>query len=186
MKQKTHIMNTLKSQIKHLNWRGLAFCMVVLFLSPSHLSAQFININIDIPAKSGVSELESSDMDWQSVMNNNQQQLEGTYTLTISSAENVQIMAILKHSDYLISASGAAIKLGTVLAYRNDGEKKSKIADSSDVAVFPMSNSGLLIDYMKDTPQLLKANLMVYTTIERPKLKNSIFTGDIVLTIEYN
>jgi len=72
------------------------------------------------------------------------------------------------------------------LAYRNDGQDKPKKVISSDVVVFPMSDSGLLIDYMKDSPQLLQAYLMVFTTLERPVSNNEIYTGDIVLTIEYN
>ena len=189
MEKKINIAMQYKIQLMQhslLNWRVLAFYLLVMIVSPNNLSAQFININIDIPAKSGVSDLESSDMDWKSVVNSNRRELESTFTLTISSAENVQVMAILKHSDYLISPSGSAIKLNAALAYRNDGQDKPKKVISSDVVVFPMSDSGLLIDYMKDSPQLLQAYLMVFTTLERPVSNNEIYTGDIVLTIEYN
>jgi len=189
MENRTYIVkkNPIQpEQNLYLSWWILAFFMLVMVVSPSNLAAQFININIDIPAKTGVSDLESSEMDWQSVLNNNRKEMEGSYALTISSAENVQVMAILKHSDYLISPSGSAIKLNAALAYRNDGQDKPKKVISSDVVVFPMSDSGLLIDYMKDSPQLLQAYLMVFTTLERPVSNNEIYTGDIVLTIEYN
>jgi len=161
-------------------------CTLILVLFSMTANAQFLKIDIEIPAKTGVSDMETSESNWQSNLNQSQQLLDGAYSLTISSAENLQVLAILKHSDNLINASGSGVKLTAVLAFRNDGKNKPQKSNASDRAQFPMSNSGLLIDNMKDSPQVLNAYLMVYTTIERPKISGTTYTGDIQLTIEYN
>lgn len=172
-----------ESILRRLN---IATCALFLIFFPFTTMAQFIKIDIDIPAKTGVSDMEISGQNWQSDYNQNLQELEGSYSLTISSAENLQVLAILRHSDYLINASGIGIKLDAVLAYRNDGKNKPPKANASDRAQFPMSNSGMLIEYMKDSPQVLNAYIVVYTTIERPKISGTTYKGDLLLTIEYN
>ncbi len=171
-----------------MSWLNVTNCALVLFLVMFSLTAnaQFIKIDIDIPAKTGVSDMETSEQSWQNAINQSQQELDGTYALTLSSAENLQVLAILKHSDYLINASDLGVKLTAVLAYRNDGKNKPPKANARDRAQFSMSNSGLLIDNMKDSPGVLNAYLVVYTTIERPKVSGTTYIGDIILTIEYN
>jgi len=169
-----------------LGWVKVASYVLFFVLLPCTVNAQFIKIDIDIPAKTGVSDVEASEQNWQSDVSQTQAALDGTFALTISSAENLQVLATLKHSDYLINASGSGVKLTAVLAFRNDGKNKPPKANASDRAEFPMSNSGLLIDNMKDSPEVLNAYLMVYTTIERPKLSGTAYIGDIHLTIEYN
>lgn len=167
-------------------WTKKLICMVSFVLLPLGLHAQFIRIDIEVPAKTGVSDMESSEQSWESEGNNTLQEMDGTYSLTISSAENLQVLASIKHSEYLINASGVGVKLTAVLAYRNDGKNKPPKENANDRAQFPMSDSGLLIDYMKDSPQVLNAYLMVYTTIERPKISGTVYMGDLLLTIEYN
>jgi len=169
-----------------LNLITIVTCVLVMILFPFKVNAQFIKIDIDIPAKTGISDMESSEQNWQSNVNQSLQEMDGTYALTISSVENLQVIATLKHSEYLINAAGSGVKLTAVLAYRNDGKNKPPKANASDRAEFPMSNSGLLIDNMKDSPQVLNAYIVVYTTIERPKISGTTYTGDILLTIEYN
>ncbi len=169
-----------------LNWMKVACYVLFFVLLPCTVNAQFIKIDIEIPAKTGVSDMEASQQNWQADASQTQAALDGTFALTISSAENLQVLATLKHSDYLINASGSGVKLTAVLAYRNDGKNKPPKANASDQVEFPMSNSGLLIDYMKDSPEVLNAYLMVYTTIERPKVSGTTYIGYILLTIEYN
>lgn len=186
-KQATAFSNVLHSISESiLGLLNVLTCALILALLPLNSYAQFIKIDIDIPAKTGVSDMEASEQNWQSNFNQNQQELEGTYALTISSAENLMVVATLKHSEFLINSSGSAVKLTAVLAYRNDGKNKPPKANASDSAEFPMSNSGLLIDDMKDSPQVLSAYLVVYTTIERPKSNGTTYFGDMLLTIEYN
>ena len=186
-KQTATYCNALHSNSEtKLNWVNIVTCALFFVLLPFTANAQFIKIDIDIPAKTGVSDMESSEQNWQSNLSQNLQEMDGTYALTISSAENLQVIATLKHSEYLINAAGSGVKLTAVLAYRNDGKNKPPKANASDRAEFPMSNSGLLIDNMKDSPQVLNAYIVVYTTIERPKISGTTYTGDILLTIEYN
>jgi len=167
---------------------GLRIILSLLFLGvfPLIATAQFIKIDIDIPAKTGVSDMETSEFNRPIDMNQNQLILEGAYSLTISSAENLQVLATLIHSEYLINEAGDAVKLSALLAYRNDGKNRPPRANASDRVAFPMSNSGLLIDQMKDSPDFLYAYLVVYTTIDRPKNSGTTYVGDLKLTIEYN
>lgn len=189
MKQKQSIVHhhtDCSNSKSHLSWMKVLTYVLFLTLLPVTTNAQFIKIDIEVPAKTGVSDLETSEQKWQLDLNKNKQELDGTYALTISSAENLRILATLKHSDYLINASGIGVKLNAVLAYKNDGKNKPTKANSSDKAEFSISDSGLLIENMKESPQVLNAFLMVYTSIERPKISGTIYTGDILLTIEYN
>jgi hypothetical protein len=167
-------------------WRNVLTFLLFLLSFSFAANAQFIKIDIEVPAKTGVSDLETSEQNRLQDLNKNKQELDGTYGLTISSVENLRILAILKHSDYLINASGTGVKLTATLAYKNDGKNKPVRANASDKAEFPISDSGLLIENMKDSPQVLNAYLMVYTSIERPVVSGSVYIGDILLTIEYN
>lgn len=177
---------TLNEHVQRLGSLRITLCIVFIALYPFFTFAQFIKIDIEIPAKTGVSDMETTDFNWPVDDNQSQQELERSYSLTISSAENLQVLAILTHSDYLINESGSSVKLNAVLAYRNDGKNRPPKANATDRAQFPMSNSGLLIDNMKNSPEVLYAYLMVYTTIERPKRSGTTYEGDIKLTIEYN
>lgn len=176
----------LKKPVQWMNRMKLSLCILFVGVLPFIANAQFIKIDIDIPAKTGVSDMEASDFSRPLDNKQNQQELEATYSLTISSVENMQVLAKLKHSDYLINESGAKVKLDAVLAFRNDGKNKPPKANASDIVQFPMSNSCLLIDNMKNPPDVLYAYLMIYTTIERPKRSGSTYLGDLKLTIEYN
>lgn len=169
-----------------VSWRNMATYALLMVLMPFAANAQFIKIDIDIPAKTGVSDMETSVQSWQSDLNKSQTSLDGTYALTLSSAENSQILATLKHSDYLINAAGTGVKLSAVLAYRNDGKNKPPKENASDRVQFSMSDSGLLIDAMKDSPDVLYAYLMIYTSIELPKISGTTYIGEMQLTIEYN
>lgn len=187
-----HQLNTVFSSVslyksvQWKNWLRITLCILFIGMFSSITNAQFIRIDIDIPAKTGVSDMEASSQNWTLDLNQSQQVLEGTYALTISSAENLQVLATLKHSEYLINEAGDAVKFSAVLAYRNDGKNKPTRANASNDAAFPMSNSGLLINYMKDLPEVLYAYLMVYTTIDRPKNSGTTYMGDLKLIIEYN
>lgn len=169
-----------------LVWAKWIVCAFIFLFLPNYGSAQFIRIDIDIPAKTGVSDMETTDLNWSSTDSHSQQLLEGSYALTLSSSENLQVIAILNHSEYLINDAGSAIPLSAVLAFRNDGQNKPPREKASDQVEFPMSNSGLLIENMKDEPQVLNAHIMVFTSIDKPAISSSIYQGDIRLTIEYN
>lgn len=189
MKQLLYILHSRGLLTKPEQWQDrlrITLCTLFIGVFPFITNAQFIKIDIEIPAKTGVSDMETTDFNWPIDNNQSQQELEGSYSLTISSAENLQVLAILTHSDYLINESGSSVKLNAVLAYRNDGKNRPPKANATDHAQFPMSNSGLLIDNMKNSPEVLYAYLMVYTTIERPKRSGTTYSGDIKLTIEYN
>lgn len=165
--------------------KGAAIVLFLMFF-PLMANAQFININIDIPTKTGVSEMETSEPIWKPNNDPVVRELESSYNLTLSSSENLLVMASLRHSDYLQNESGSLVKLEATLAYRNDGVNKLQRAGTNDLVIFPMSNSGLLIENMKGNHQNLNAFLMIFTTTEMPKEVKGLYTGEISLKIEYN
>lgn len=164
----------------------LACCMFVFFIFPLALSAQFININIDIPPKTGLTNSDSFENGLDPNLNLNQEYEGKIFALGISCAENLQILATLTNPGFLQNERGETIKLTSTLSYRNDGKSSLPKQNFGNRVYFSMSDSYRLIDYMEDAPQTINAYLFINTDTGSVPFSTSVFTGDIKLTIEYN
>lgn len=171
---------------KMLHGLRLASCMLIMALLPLSLSAQFININIDIPPKTGLTNSDSFENGLDGNLNANNDYAGKIFALGISCAENLQILATLTNPGFLQNERGETIKLTSTLSYRNDGKSTLPKMSFGNMVCFPMSNSERLIDYMEDAPQVINAYLFINTDTGLVPSSTSVFTGDIKLTIEYN
>jgi hypothetical protein len=171
---------------KGLNWLLLASCMLFMFLLPQFVSAQFININIDIPPKTGLTNNESFETDQNTDLNANTDYEGKIFALGISCAENLHILATLSNPGFLQNDRGESIKLASTLTFRNDGKSSLPKLNYGNLVRFPMSNSDRLIDYMEDEPRSITAYIFIITDTGMVPYSTSVFTGDIKLTIEYN
>jgi len=162
----------------------VAFVLIVVLFQIS-ATAQFIRINLDIPTKTGQTELVPFNFSLQSDINGTQM-LGGTSVLCISGAENLQVQATLSHSDFLRSEMGDALKLNASLAFRNDGISKPPGINTGQTATFPLSNSRLIIQSIKNYPDVLNAFIFIHATAELPPSTKYTYEGDINLKIEYN
>lgn len=178
---KTKLKMDSKSMLKVLRVAS----MLLAFL-PCSLSAQFINIKIDIPPKTGMTNNVAFETD-QDGNSNSENGYEGRiFALGLSCVENLHILATLDNPGYLQNEEGKTIKLSSTLAFRNDGKSSLPKARFGNRVFFPMSNSDRLIDDMEDAPQQLNAYIFINTDTGVVPNSTSIFTGEIKLTIEYN
>lgn len=175
--------NALTGNVKR--WIILAIMGLLISFYPFKAIAQFIKIDIDVPAKTGLSNMDPIVLNQQPNFNSGMQEFGGTFAITISSSENLYIIASLVHSDSLYNDLGATIKFNTTLSFRNDGSNKSPKNDSGQLAVFPMSDSGKLLENMNGSLQLLNAYIFINANTEQAKFSNTTYYGDIKLTIEY-
>lgn len=168
-----------------LGWK-FACCLFSMVLLSTSLSAQFININIDIPPKTGLVNRESLETAFNENASTAVDLTGKIFALGISSSENFQIIASLTQPGYFKNEQGDSIKAQSTLAFRNDGKNALPKMFFKDRIQFPMSNSNLLIDYMKDEPQSINAYIFIKTDTEDIPNSTSVFSGEIKLTIEYN
>jgi len=148
--------------------------------------AQFITLKLDIPAKTGQTEIVPFEMHSTTNTNTGQQTLNGTTVICISGAENFIVQAFLSHSDSLRNELGLAIPFSAYMAYRNDGNSKPPGTDANHQASFPLSNSGRIIENMKNSPQVLEAFIFIHVRAVIPKITTSTYVGFINFNIEYN
>lgn len=166
-------------------WRLGMLC--VLFLSVSIPSkAQFININVDVPPKTGLSNTTSYVTVQGNDSNGNQQKIEEAFALALSCAENLVILATLHQPGFLRNKEGKTLPLSTSLSIQNDGSDRPPSTNVGNHVIFPISNSNLLIDNMIDEPQVLNAYIFIKTGTGLVPYSSSTYTGEIILTIEYN
>jgi hypothetical protein len=73
------------------------------------------------------------------------------------------------------------------MAWQNDGTQDEATAKPAkdNKSVFPLSNSGLLIENMKGAPAVLYAYIFLKGTAIIPKTATSPYEGQVHLIIEY-
>lgn len=189
MKMRTKIGTTPKTLLtvggllKGLRYGGF---MVLFWTFSIQLKAQFININVDVPPKTGLTNTSSYVTVQGSGLNGNQQKIEEAFALELSCAENLIIMATLYNPGFLQNSEGQTIKLTTSISIQNDDSSKPPATIVGNHATFPASNSNMLIDNMIDEPQVLNASIFIQTGTGLVPYSSSTFIGEIKLTIEYN
>lgn len=168
------------------NWILRTSIVLIVALFTYNASAQFINVNIKIPTKIGLSEMEALKLNHQPSFGSEWQKFEGTYEMAIPSIENLQVLATLTHTDSLRNEFGSSINFSAKLAYRNDGISTPPKTYSGNSALFNISNCGLLIDNIKGSPPMLNAYVFIHVETGNPVISRSIYRGDINLAVEYN
>jgi len=162
------------------------FIMLLMVLLSFSCYAQFISLKLDIPPKTGQSQIVPFEMYITTDIATGQQTLCGTTVFCISGAENFFVLATLSHSDSLRNKMGHAIPFSAFLAYRNDGISKPPGIEANHEASFPLSNSGRIIENITNLPQVLNAFIFIQATAELPKITESTYVGFINFNIEYN
>ena len=168
---------------RNLSW---AIIVLLIVLLPFSGHAQFITLKLDIPAKTGQTEIVPFEMHSTTNTNTGQQMLNGTTVICISGAENFIVQAFLSHSDSLRNEFGQAIPFYVSLAYRNDGISKPPGTEANHQASFPLSNSGRIIENMKNSPQVLEAFIFIHASAALPNVTTPTYVGFINFKIEYN
>jgi hypothetical protein len=183
--------NSTTGQIRNFNFVSFTVllkfaiavtCLFVL-LFPSRAMAQFININLEIHPKAGLSDDFSTDFVMTRDKNNS---LSGTGYLTIGGSENMYVIATLSSSDSLRNQNGDAVFFNSNFSYRNDGINELPGIDEGKHTFFPLSNSGRTIEYMKDNPVMLYAYFFIRVNCGLPQQINTVYRGDLYFSVEYN
>jgi len=123
----------------------------------------------------------------------NIERVAGTETLyafgmySIAAGENITVMVQLEASDVLIDGQNNAMPFDLTMAWQNDGTKSEATAKPAkdNKSVFPLSNSGLLIENMKEAPAILRAYIFLRGTVIVPKAATSFYEGKVHLIVEY-
>lgn len=177
--------------------RAGSLTLALLWLSLG-VQAQFIRIDLDIEPQTSLSESSNFDLllrpvdrtelpaEWISLFDKKKNFYRGHYFLQIRGNENFSVQARIRNSPALLSDRGESLPLMVQLAYRNDGTGLMPQETGGDYLFFPLSDSGLLIEHMKDSPQVLVASVFVQVTIAAPALTQHIYRGNIHLQLEYN
>jgi len=177
----------LKSKQGHIKiiWsqRFLGLLIPLLILSLQS-QAQFVKVNIDIPASTGVDGLESFTVKPLTNPKTGKQQLLGFAEFSISAAENMQVHVQVQAESTILNQ----VQLKTSMAWSNNGTKT--LPDDNllhnNQASFPLSNSSLAGEKRNRDQSLFLAWIFVTVQAHIPD-EGSIINDNIInLKIEYN
>ena len=163
-----------------------AVLVLLTALFPLRASAQYFKLSLEIPPKTGQTEVNSFAFSQKSNINPAIESFGGNGLLCISGVENLQVLATLIHSDSLRNETGHAIPFIAKLAFRNDGQSQLPGTDAGPVASFPLNDSWRIIEYIEGHPKVLNAYIFIHVTASIPKLTKSAYSGALNLIIEYN
>jgi hypothetical protein len=121
------------------------------------------------------------------------EQMAGTGTLSafgmfaITAQENIIVIVRLEAPAMLLDGQNNAMPFDLTMAWQNDGTPSEATAKPAkdNKSVFPLSNSGLLIENMKGAPSILHAYLFLKGTAIIPKTPTSRYEGTVHLIVEY-
>jgi hypothetical protein len=105
---------------------------------------------------------------------------------SIAARENITVMVRLESSEVLIDGQNKAIPFDLKMFWQNNGtsnEANAKPAKDNK-SVFPLNNSGLLVENMKDPPVVLHAYIFIRGTATVPKT-TSLYESTVNLIVEY-
>jgi len=151
--------------------------------------AQFININLEIPAITSFTKSAPLSLRLQPDPFTGQQTLTGTVPINLSASENLHLQVMVQATDSLKNEQGHSLPLRVNFAYRNDGNHELPASGwnvSGKFVGFPMSNTGLLIGNMRGPPALLQAWLFISVSAGLPQYINTTYVGSIYVNIEFN
>jgi len=106
---------------------------------------------------------------------------------SITAGENITVMVRLEGPDMLLDGQNNTMPFDLTMAWQNDGTQNEATANPAkdNKSVFPLSNSGLLIENMKGAPSILHAYLFLKGTAIIPKTPTSRYEGTVHLIVEY-
>jgi len=166
--------------------------LLALGLYSGMVQGQLIRINIEVKANVNVEEIKPFAFDLSSPSSgikaeNGAQNLyaEGVYSL--AGRENISVMVRVEAPDMLIDGQNNTIPFEMTMAWQNNGTQGEATAKPAkdNKSVFPLSNSGRLIENMKGAPAVLYAYIFLRGNAIIPKTATSPYEGKVLLIVEY-
>jgi hypothetical protein len=171
-------------------WNIILLLALGLYSGIAH--GQFMRIILDVKKNVGTEQIIPFSIDTLTGPFNIEQ-VAGTETLyafgmfSIAAGENITVMVRLEASDIMIDGQNNTRPFDLTMAWQNNGTKNEATAKRAkdNKSVFPLSNSGLLIENMKGAPAILHAYIFLRGTAMVPKTATSPYEGKVHLIVEY-
>ena len=166
--------------------------LLALGLCSWMVQGQLIRINIEVKAKSSMEQIAPFAFDLPSPSSdikagNGAQNLyaEGVYALV--GRENISVIVRVEAPDVLLDQQNNSIPFEFTMAWQNNGTQSEVTAKPAkdNRSVFPLNNSGRLIENMKGAPAVLHAYIFLKGTARLPKTITSPYEGKVHLIVEY-
>ena len=143
-------------------------------------SAQFVKINLNIPAKTSMEGLETLYL----TPDINEQYLSGTAAFSISAAENIQVQVNAKQ----VETKENQLPLSTKLAWRNNGSRNipNNRQFIKNTITFPMLGTEQIIDKKENYEALFNAWIFINVQGKIQATNKQNKKEFIELKIEYN
>jgi len=166
--------------------------LLMLGLCSGLVQGQFMRINFGVKANVCMEQImpfafnttaPSSDIEVES----GTQFLQASGVYSLIGLENISVMVRVEAPDVLLDGQNNTIPFELTMAWQNDGTQEEATAKPAkdNKSVFPLSNSGLLIENMKEAPAILRAYIFLRGTAIIPKTATSPYEGNVHLIIEY-
>ena len=166
--------------------------LLALGLCSGMVQGQLIRINIEVKGNVSMEQImpfavnltsPSSDINVQ----NGTQNLYAWGIYSLVGRENISVIVRVEAPDVLLDQQNNSIPFEFTMAWQNNGTQSEVTAKPAkdNRSVFPLNNSGRLIENMKDAPALLRAYIFLKGTAKLPKIITSPYEGEVHLIVEY-
>lgn len=168
---------------------SLLCLIVILILLPQSAEAQFMRLQFTIEEEFVVSNLEYISpgelYPGYGRVNIPVNDI-GTGRFTISAGENTELLVSVIASEKLVKDPDNSIPFEVETYYINDGtgNVQTAVAFENNTAVFPVNNSGLLVDRMDGRMHKLEANIIIASSYYIGNIDPGTYYGNITVRIE--
>lgn len=166
--------------------------LLALGLCSGVVHGQFMRLNIEVKAKSSMEQIAPFAFDNTAPSSyieavSGSQSLRATGVYSLVGRENISVMVRVEAPDVLVDGQNNTIPFELTMAWQNDGTQGEATAKPAkdNKSVFPLSNSGRLIENIKGAPAVLHAYIFLKGTAIIPKTATSPYEGKVHLIVEY-
>lgn len=176
------------------NWPGnvlLSLLLMIMITSIHHNGqAQFLRLQLVVEDEIAISRSDRMDLGmirpnqgWVQV--NVMDDFAGR--LTLRTTENNNVIVNIRASEELIMDGFNRMPFLFEAAYVNDGsnDPRNAIPITNNQAAFPINNNGLLAENMANHRQQLQLTLLFYGSIYAGEIEPGVYSGNVLVTIEY-
>lgn len=165
-------------------------CLVaILFISPKTAEAQFIRLQFSVEEEFFVGNLVylnpgelRPDYGWTNIPIGDV----AAGRLSITAAENIELLVTVEASEELVKDPDNKIPFEITPYYINDGTNLSRnaVLFENNTVIFPVHNSGLLVDRMEGRTHRLEAHLLFASSLYVGNIDPGTYYGIITIRIE--
>ncbi len=167
----------------------LLFPAIILFVSPNSAEAQFMRLQFVVEEEFFIGNLNyinpgelHTDYGWLNIPFDD----DDAGRISITAAENIELLVTVEASEQLVKDPDNSIPFEVTPYYINDGNDHSRnaVPFENTSVIFPVHNSGLLVDRMEGRMHKLEAHIIFAYSLYVGNIAPGTYYGQVTVSIE--